>query len=47
MDNGSRFASLNSSSSSPLGDDEASPEIGLNIASLQNLVTLEYETAFS
>jgi hypothetical protein len=30
-----------------LGDDEASAEFRLKIASLQNIVTLESETAFS
>jgi hypothetical protein len=30
-----------------LGDDEVSPELRFKIASLQNLVTLEDETAFS
>jgi hypothetical protein len=50
LDKVSRIASFISSRSSSLGDDEASPEFSPNrskIASLYNLVTLEYETAFS
>jgi hypothetical protein len=49
MDNASRITSFTSSrlSSLSLGDDEASAEFRPKIASLQNCVTLEYETAFS
>jgi hypothetical protein len=49
-DKASRIASFSSSRPSSLGDDETSSEFRANrpkIASLQNLVTLEYEAAFS
>jgi hypothetical protein len=42
-----KIASLPSSRLSSLADDEAASEFRHKIASLQNLVILEYETAFS
>jgi hypothetical protein len=42
-----KIAAFTSSRPSSLGDDENSPEFRPKIASVQNLVILEYEMAFS